>query len=121
GVEAYSCGPLGLGKRASNVRVVWFSFGSSRGGSFRGIFFGSSTESKNMVQLRLLWRLLQFLRPLAENLIFLKPSYPITTFFHRLRTPPLLLHRLRTPPAPPPPPVPYNYSHPNRPPPPQSN
>ncbi|GKG51712.1 hypothetical protein Tco_0544350, partial [Tanacetum coccineum] len=31
------------------------------------VSFGSSAESKNAVQLRLLWRLLQLLRPLAES------------------------------------------------------
>nr|GEY32009.1 hypothetical protein [Tanacetum cinerariifolium] len=51
-VEAYLRGPLGLGKRASNVRIVWFSFGS-----FGSVSFGSSAESKNVVQLRLLWSL----------------------------------------------------------------
>ncbi|GJS24523.1 reverse transcriptase domain-containing protein [Tanacetum coccineum] len=61
-VEAYLRGPLGLGKRASNVRIIWFSFGS-----FGSVSFGSSAESKNVVQLRILWRLLQLLRPLAEN------------------------------------------------------
>ncbi|GKA52142.1 hypothetical protein Tco_0745338 [Tanacetum coccineum] len=50
-VEAYLCGPLGLGKRASNVRIVWFSFGSFGGGSFGSVSFGSSAESKNAVQL----------------------------------------------------------------------
>ncbi|GJY10310.1 reverse transcriptase domain-containing protein [Tanacetum coccineum] len=50
-VEAYLRGPLGLGKRASNVRIIWFSFGS-----FGSVSFGSSAESKNVVQLRILWR-----------------------------------------------------------------
>ncbi|GKC66329.1 hypothetical protein Tco_1098927 [Tanacetum coccineum] len=63
-VEAYLRGPLGHGKRASNVRIAWFSFGS-----FGSVSFGSSAESKNVVQLRLLWRLLQLLRPLAESLL----------------------------------------------------
>ncbi|GJR74521.1 hypothetical protein Tco_0086886 [Tanacetum coccineum] len=66
-VEAYLRGPLGLGKRASNVRIIWFSFGSFGGGSFESVSFGSSAESKNVVQLRLLWRLLQLLRPLAKS------------------------------------------------------
>ncbi|GJV86072.1 ribonuclease H-like domain-containing protein [Tanacetum coccineum] len=38
-VKAYLRGPLRLGKRASNVRIIWFSFGSFRSGSF-----GSSAE-----------------------------------------------------------------------------
>ncbi|GJT98698.1 hypothetical protein Tco_1094216, partial [Tanacetum coccineum] len=66
-VEAYLRGPLGLDKWASNVRIVWFSFGSFGGGSFERVSFSSSVESKNVVQLRLLWRLLQLLRPLAET------------------------------------------------------
>ncbi|GKG12826.1 hypothetical protein Tco_0347063 [Tanacetum coccineum] len=45
-VEAYLRGPLGLGKLASNVRIVWFSFGS-----FGSVSFSSSAESKNVVQL----------------------------------------------------------------------
>ncbi|GKC79824.1 hypothetical protein Tco_1130598, partial [Tanacetum coccineum] len=63
-VEAYLRRPLRLGKRASNVRIIWFSFGS-----FGSYSFGSSAESKNVVQLRLLWRLLQLLRPLAESAV----------------------------------------------------
>ncbi|GKC97297.1 hypothetical protein Tco_1167572, partial [Tanacetum coccineum] len=50
-VEAYLRGSLGLGKRASNVRIIWFSFGYFESGSF-----GSSAESKSAVQLRALWR-----------------------------------------------------------------
>ncbi|GKF41950.1 hypothetical protein Tco_0125292, partial [Tanacetum coccineum] len=49
------------------LRTVRQSFGSFGGGSFEGVSFGSSAESKSMVQLRLLWRLLQLLRPLAET------------------------------------------------------
>ncbi|GKB68572.1 TSS-like protein [Tanacetum coccineum] len=56
-VEVYLRGPLGLGKRASNVRIVRFSFGSFRDGSFGSVSFSSSAESKNVVQLRLLWSL----------------------------------------------------------------
>ncbi|GJR04243.1 hypothetical protein Tco_0527227 [Tanacetum coccineum] len=66
-VEAYLRGPLGLGKQASNIRIIWFSFGSFRGGSFGGVSFGSSAESKSVVQLRLLWWLLQLLHTLDEN------------------------------------------------------
>ncbi|GJY08737.1 hypothetical protein Tco_0375791, partial [Tanacetum coccineum] len=47
-VEAYLSGPLGLGKRASNIRIIWFSFSSFRGGSFGGVSFGSSAESKSV-------------------------------------------------------------------------
>nr|GEU41109.1 hypothetical protein [Tanacetum cinerariifolium] len=53
--EEYLCGPLGLGKRASNVRIIWFSFGSFRGGSFGGVSFGSSAGSKG--GLALTWSL----------------------------------------------------------------
>nr|GEU96695.1 hypothetical protein [Tanacetum cinerariifolium] len=56
-VKAYLSGLLGLGKRASNVNIIWFNFGSFRGGSFGSVFFGSSPESKNVVQRRLLWSL----------------------------------------------------------------
>ncbi|GJX48707.1 hypothetical protein Tco_0273897 [Tanacetum coccineum] len=51
GANVTAClrGPLGLGKRASNVRIVWFSFVS-----FGGVSFNSSAESKSLVQLRLL-------------------------------------------------------------------
>nr|GFB97832.1 hypothetical protein [Tanacetum cinerariifolium] len=45
-VEAYLRGPFGLGKRDSNVRIIWFSFGS-----FRSVSFGSSDESNNVIQL----------------------------------------------------------------------
>nr|GEZ61417.1 hypothetical protein [Tanacetum cinerariifolium] len=45
-VEVYLRGPLGLGKWASNVRIIWFSFGS-----FGSVSFGSSDESNNVVQL----------------------------------------------------------------------
>nr|GEZ91691.1 hypothetical protein [Tanacetum cinerariifolium] len=45
-VEVYLRGPLGLGEWASNVRIIWFSFGS-----FGSVSFGSSDESKNVVQL----------------------------------------------------------------------
>ncbi|GJV59776.1 hypothetical protein Tco_1465876 [Tanacetum coccineum] len=69
-VEAYLRGPLGLGKRASNVRIAWFSFGSFEGGSFGSVSFGSSAERKNVVQLRLLWSLLQLLRRLAEKVCY---------------------------------------------------
>nr|GEV66342.1 hypothetical protein [Tanacetum cinerariifolium] len=69
GVEAYLRGLLGLGKRASNVRIVWFSFGFFEGGSFESVSFSSSTKSKNVVHLRLLWKLLQLLRPLAEKYV----------------------------------------------------
>nr|GEV93156.1 hypothetical protein [Tanacetum cinerariifolium] len=62
-VEAYSRGLLGLGKRALNVRIIWFSFGSFGSGSF-----SSSAESKSVVQLWLLWRLLQLLLPLDKSL-----------------------------------------------------
>ncbi|GKA71257.1 hypothetical protein Tco_0777396, partial [Tanacetum coccineum] len=53
--KSYLCGPLRLGKRASNVRIVWFSFGSFGGGSFESVSFSSPAESKNVVQLSLLW------------------------------------------------------------------
>nr|GEW02695.1 hypothetical protein [Tanacetum cinerariifolium] len=48
-IEAYLRRPLGLGKRASNIRIIWFSFGSFEDGSFRGVSFGSSAESKSVV------------------------------------------------------------------------
>ncbi|GJZ82949.1 hypothetical protein Tco_0648122, partial [Tanacetum coccineum] len=41
-------------------------------GSFGGVSFGSSVESKSVVQLRLFWRLLQLLLPPAEMRLHLK-------------------------------------------------
>nr|GFA15365.1 hypothetical protein [Tanacetum cinerariifolium] len=77
-------------KWASKVRIVWFSFGSFGGGSFGSVSFGSSAKSKNVVQLRLLWRLLQLLRPQAKNLnhpsiVQLSPKYRfgIGCLYHR--------------------------------------